>query len=201
MCKQYEYRKYQTYLINVIMTQQGRSDFTRSFVIRPGKRYPGRYTIGQHDREANYHSVNSTMYSPLGVSRPLYVPSIIPVLVNRIKIFASRRVGSLGAEPWVKKKRRIVEIISGRDRRLQGEGEETGPRLQRDRSGVSEMEPLPAAQDALRLELKSTRSLKVRHLLHPFSSSPLFMRDSRDDGRFSRSFSPSSSSSSSLLSL
>lgn len=47
-----------------------------------------------------------------------------------------------------------VEIISGRDRRLQGEGEETGARLQRDRSGVSEMEPLPATQDALRLELR-----------------------------------------------
>lgn len=50
--------------------------------------------------------------------------------------------------------KRDVEIISGRDRRLQGEGEETGARLQRDRSGVSEMEPLPATQDALRLELR-----------------------------------------------
>lgn len=49
---------------------------------------------------------------------------------------------------------RTVEIISGRDRRLQGEGEETRTRLQRDRSGVSEMEPLPASQDALRLELR-----------------------------------------------
>ncbi|OAD62399.1 Histone acetyltransferase KAT7 [Eufriesea mexicana] len=49
---------------------------------------------------------------------------------------------------------RTVEIISGRDRRLQGEGEETRARLQRDRSGVSEMEPLPASQDALRLELR-----------------------------------------------
>lgn len=54
--------------------------------------------------------------------------------------------------------KRNVEIISGRDRRLQGEGEETGPRLQRDRSGVSEMEPLPAAQDALRLELRSAEA-------------------------------------------
>lgn len=63
-----------------------------------------------------------------------------------------------------------VEIISGRDRRLQGQGEETGSRLQRDRSGVSEMEPLPAAQDALRLELRPARSLEVRHLLSPFGS-------------------------------
>lgn len=55
---------------------------------------------------------------------------------------------------------RTVEIISGRDRRLQGEGEETGARLQRDRSGVSEMEPLPATQDALRLELRSATNEK-----------------------------------------
>lgn len=70
------------------------------------------------------------------------------------------------------KKKGTVEIISGRDRRLQGEGEETGPRLQRDRSGVSEMEPLPATQDALRLELRSARSLEVRHLLLPLVWSP-----------------------------
>lgn len=35
------------------------------------------------------------------------------------------------------------------------------------------MEPLPATQDALRLELRSARSLEVRHLLFPSSVLPL----------------------------
>lgn len=71
----------------------------------------------------------------------------------------SRAVASAENGAAARIKRKTVEIISGRDRRLQGEGEETGPRLQRDRSGVSEMEPLPATQDALRLELKVCQEL------------------------------------------
>lgn len=90
--------------------------------------------------------------------------------------------------------KRSVEIISGRDRRLQGEGEETGPRLQRDRSGVSEMEPLPAAQDALRLELRPAEAWNCATLR-------LCRRSCRgsapNDGRSLRTSLSSSSSSSS----
>lgn len=156
---------------------------------------------GQHDRETNYHSVNSTVLTPgarsLYISSTLLLPSSPDSCVNSIESVheLSRR---LETKPRMKKKG-TVEIISGRDRRLQGEGEKTGPRLQRDRSGVSEMEPLPATQNALRLELRSAKE--------PGSTPPspsfvcpasLWRRDSgNDDGRFSRSSSPSSPSSSS----
>lgn len=80
--------------------------------------------------------------------------------------------------------KRDVEIISGRDRRLQGEGEETGARLQRDRSGVSEMEPLPATQDALRLELRPAEAWNYATLR---LCRRLTRRDSApNDGRSSR---------------
>jgi hypothetical protein len=48
-----------------------------------------------------------------------------------------------------------MTMIAGRDRRLQGTGETARCRLQGNRSGVPEVEPFPAAQDALCLELKS----------------------------------------------
>lgn len=124
----------------------------------PGIVYP-RYTIGQHGRETNYHSIN--------LIRTHSLAAIIHFLNP-----CSLRIHKLSRQPERSrgiKKKGIVEIISGRDRRLQGEGEETGSRLQRDRSRVSEMEPLPATQDALRLELRSARSLEVRHLLLPSS--------------------------------
>lgn len=76
----------------------------------------------------------------------------------------SEKIPRVAAAPPSK---RPVEIISGRDRRLQGEGEETGPRLQRDRSGVSEMEPLPATQDALRFQLRSAKAWNYATLPPP----------------------------------
>lgn len=85
--------------------------------------------------------------------------TISPTFVDFVEAVRCRP-GAVGRD------KRTVEIISGRDRRLQGQApEETGSRLQRDRSGVSEMEPLPATQDALRLELRPAGSLEVRHLL------------------------------------
>lgn len=127
--------EYQAYLINVITTRQrGWSDFAIDRIRA--------VFLDMVDRGANYYLTNST---------GLFPPFAIPLpFVDFVETLGVARSG------WVRDKR-TVEIISGRDRRLQGQGEETGSRLQRDRSGVSEMEPLPATQDALRLELRPRR--------------------------------------------
>lgn len=88
--------------------------------------------------------------------------------------------------------KRTVEIISGCNRRLQGEGEETGTRLQRDRSGVSEMEPLPATQDALRLELRPLpRVWSFATSLYPVSPTSLLSRRGARRGTSVDPFAPS----------
>lgn len=118
---------------------------------------------------ANYHSANSSSVSSSS-------PDVTVVYLrrrSRLKRWSRSRRG-----------KRDVEIISGRDRRLQGEGEETGARLQRDRSGVSEMEPLPATQDALRLELRPAEAWNYATLR---LCRRLTRRDSApNDGRSSR---------------
>lgn len=152
--------------------------------------------IAQHKRDisaatrratatANYHSANSSSVSSSS-------PDVTVVYLrrrSRLKRWSRSRRG-----------KRDVEIISGRDRRLQGEGEETGARLQRDRSGVSEMEPLPATQDALRLELRPAEAwnyatLRLCRRLTRRDSAPNDGRSSRTS--LSSSLPPSSSTMSS----
>lgn len=112
---------------------------------------------------ANYHSANSSSVSS---SSPTTLPLCISVddLISNVESRSRRG-------------KRDVEIISGRDRRLQGEGEETGARLQRDRSGVSEMEPLPATQDALRLELRPADAWN--YAIRPPSLPPVLFVETR----------------------
>ncbi|KAF7380509.1 hypothetical protein HZH68_016374 [Vespula germanica] len=69
---------------------------------------------------------------------------------------------ALGMMKYWKGKHIILKKQVGRDRRLQGEGEETRSRLQGDRSGVPKMESLPTSQDSLSFELRGQRGRSKR---------------------------------------
>jgi len=143
-----------------------------------------------------------TPFLPSDASAPLCIPHRSRRNGETLPLPSSRLRRSLPRPPADQRNRAVVkglvEIISGCDRRLQGESEETGTPLQRDRSGVSEMEPLPAAQDALRHELKPSpppsaplrslellgcRRLASHRLVFVFLLYSFFAPEARDDGR------------------
>lgn len=149
------------------------------------------YTIRQHDRETNYHSINLTVLTP----RLLYISSTLQFDQNG---FTSCRVVQNGiADKKESDRWNNFRMWSTTTRRGWRDGVPSTKRSIRSVwNGTPSSHPRrPPPRTKVCQELGSTPPSPL--LVCPLSSG----RDSRDGGRFSRSFSSSSSSSLSSLSI